>query len=295
MPRWHQGGPDPRLAKTEATPTSAWNSLEKLVKPGFGYLPHAFDQGLDELCVAIGKATRSEESWQAKIEAGAAALLSFLEASGDWARLVALEAPLSGTATAECTEKLHGALLPVLEQARESVIVGAQIKPPSRLIAELVVLGSLSLIRAEMLSAEERSLAELCPALCAEILEPYLSRAAQRLDHPGSAGVPQRAEMVPLRPHPRTVPALSVIASAPGLNTKQVGRAVGIENSGHIASILRRFQERGLIENAASRPARRGERAWLLTPYGQRILEILTSSFNRARWLDQSELSQVSA
>ena len=246
------------------------------------------------LCAAIANATRSEQSWQGRIDAGAAALLSFLEGHGDWARLVALEAPLSGAATAECTERLHAALLPVLEQARESVIVGAKIKPPSRLIAELVLLGSLSLVRARMLSAEDGSLSELCPALCAEILAPYLGRAAQRLDEPGSAGVPQRAEMVPLRPHPRTVLALSAIASAPGLNTKQVGLAVGIENSGHIASIVRRFQQRGLIENAASRPARRGERAWLLTPYGQRILEILTSSFNRARWQKQSELSQVS-
>ena len=281
---------------TEATATpSVWDSLEQLVEPGSGCLPEAFDQGLDALCVAIAKATRSEQSWQGRIDAGAAALLSFLEEHGDWARLVALEAPLSGAATAACTEKLHGALLPVLEQARESVIVGAKIKPPSRLLAELVLLGSLSLIRARMLSAEDGSLSELCPALCAEILSPYLGRAAERLDDVGSAAVPQRAEMVPLRPHPRTVPALSVIGSAPGLNTKQVGRAVGIENSGHIASILARFEQRALIENAGSRQARSRERAWLLTPYGQRILEILTSSFNRARWLSESELSQVSA
>jgi hypothetical protein len=245
--------------------------------------------------MAVAKATRAEKSWQGRIEAGAAALLSFLDQHGDWARLVALEAPVSGAATEACTERLHVALLPVFEQARESVIVGAQVKPPSRLIAELVLLGCLSLIRAEMLSSEERSLTELSPALCTEILAPYLNRAAERLDHPGSVGVPQRAEMVPLRPHPRTVPALSVIAAAPGLNTKQVGLAVGIDNSGHIASILRRFEQRALIENAAPRPGRSRERAWLLTPYGQRILEIITSSFNRARWLKESELAQVSA
>ena len=172
-----------------ATP-SVWDSLEQLVEPGSGYLPEAFDQGLDGLCAAIAKATRSEQSWQGRIDAGAAALLSFLEAHGDWARLVALEAPLSGAATAACTEKLHAALLPVLEQARESVIVGAKIKPPSRLLAELVVLGSLSLIRARMLSAEERSLSELCPALCAEILAPYLGRAAQRLDESAAPACP---------------------------------------------------------------------------------------------------------
>ena len=202
---------------------------------------------------------------------------------------------MSGAATAKCTERVHAALLPVFEQARESVIVGAKIKPPSRLLAELVVLGSLSLIRAHMLKTDSGSLSELWPSLASEILGPYLGRAAERLDGAGSPGVPQRAEMVPVRPHPRTVPALSVIASAPGLNTKQVGRAVGIDNSGHIASILRRFEQRALIENAAARPGRSRERAWLLTPYGQRILEILTSSFNRARWLEESELAQVSA
>ena len=181
-----------------------------------------------------------------------------------------LEAPTSGAAVAKCSQRVYDALAPVFQQARETVIVGAQIKPPPRLIAELVVLACLSVIRARMLRADGRPLNELERSLSCEIVDPYLRRAAEKLDDEDQT--PQRAEMVPIRPHPRTIPALSAIASAPGLNSGEVGREVGIENSGHVSGLLRRFERRGLIENAAPRQARSAERAWFLTPYGQRIL-----------------------
>ncbi len=219
---------------------------------------------------------------------------------------------MSGATTLKCTERAHNALAPVLEEASEHVIVGAQIKPSSGLIAELLILGALSVIRAHMLRAEGKPLSELAPKLRSEILDPYLGQAAEKLDSAHELGdahtklgahepelrqqISERAEMVPLRPHPRTVLALKAIASAPGLGSRQVGRAVGIEdNSGHISGLLRRFEQRGLIENASSPQAGSAQRAWLLTPYGQRILEILSDGFSDARWPEGSEQQRASA
>ncbi len=207
---------------------------------------------------------------------------------------------MSGATTVECTKRAHEALAPVLEEAREHVIIGAEVKPSTSLMAELIALGFLSLIRAHMLKADGKPLGELAPKLSSEIIAPYLSQAAEKLDNACAPALDnpsaQRANMVPLRPHPRTVLALKAIASAPGLGSRQVGRAVGIEdNSGHISGLLRRFEQRGLIENASSRQAGSAQRAWFLTPYGQRILRILTGSFSGARWLEDSEQVEASA
>jgi hypothetical protein len=220
-------------------------------------------------------------------------VLAFLDQHSKWAQLLLLEVPVSGTTTLTCTRRLHDALAPVLEAARDEVIVGAEVKPSSWLIAELIVLACLSLIRAQMLKARQRPLTELAPSLQTQVIEPYLGRAAQQAEHagdlPGDRGkLPPRAEVVPIRPHPRTVLALQVIASAPGLSTRQIGGAVGIDNSGHRSGLMHRLAQRGLIENASMREARSARHAWFLTPYGQRILEILDASSSTAHQLEES-------
>jgi len=89
--------------------------------------------------------------------------------------------------------------------------------------------------------------------------------------------------MVPIRPHPRTIQALRVIGSAPRLSSREVGRAVGIDNnSGHISMLLRRLQQRGLIEDASSRQSGRHSHTWYLTPYGARVLEVLAQTLTAA-------------
>ncbi len=89
--------------------------------------------------------------------------------------------------------------------------------------------------------------------------------------------------MVPIRPHSRTIQALRVIASAPRLSSREVGRAIGIDNnSGHISTLLHRLEQRGLIENASSHQAGRQSHTWFLTPYGARVLEVVAHSYAAA-------------
>ncbi len=123
------------------------------------------------------------------------------------------------------------------------------------------------------------------------VVEPYLGRGAERADRTAEQSRPelahQRTEMVPIRPHPRTIQALRVIASTPRLSSREVGRAVGIDNnSGHISMLLHRLEQRGLIENATHRKTGRQPHTWCLTPYGARILDVLARSYAAAQSIE---------
>ena len=193
---------------------------------------------------------------------------------------------MGGASTRECTRRVHNALLPALEAAREEIIIGAEVRPETWLIAELLTLAVLSVLRARMLRPDGRPLSELAPELMENIVEPYLAKGAARVDEQrdgrARSGL-ERTEMVPLRPHPRPMQALRAIAAAPQLSSREVGRAVGVDNnSGHITQLLGRLEKRGLIENASSRRVERERSTWFLTPYGQRVLEVVSKTYRAA-------------
>ena len=222
-----------------------------------------------------------------KIRAGLRAGLGFFDEESQWAGLLLLEAPVGGASAQECTRRVHAGLLPVLDAAREEIIIGAEVRPDTWLIAELLTLAVLSMMRARMLRPDGRPLLELAPELMENIVEPYLAKGAVRVDEKRDGRIKSRAErteMVPLRPHPRPMQALRAIAAAPQLSSREVGRAVGVDNnSGHITQLLARLERRGLIENASSRRVERERSTWFLTPYGQRILEVISRTYRAAR------------
>jgi len=242
----------------------------------------AFKEGLDRLSQAVLQAARGDELWLERIRAGVLALLVFLDENPDWAHLLILERPFEGAMVAECTQRVLHALPEVLQEARPELVVGPQLEPPAELIAELIATAVLSVIRARMLKGQSAPLAELAPSLMRQIIEPYLGRGAAKADRPHvepeMAQTPVRPEVLPMRPHPRPVLALQMIASTPHLSNQQVGVAIGIDNDGggQISQLLRLLQRRGLIENTSPNRRRAEPNAWLLTPYGHRALELLT-------------------
>jgi hypothetical protein len=187
---------------------------------------------------------------------------------------------------------VHRALGEVLREGRGGVIVGADLAPPTELIAELVTLAVFSVIRARMLKGQRRPLVELAPALMSFIVVPYLGRGAAKADLAGTPAVSRsRAVVVPIRPHPRTMLALHVIVSTPGLNDREVAAAVGINPEGGFRSeLLRPLEQRGLIENASPGRAPREPKAWLLTPYGHRVLEVIADTFAAAHRREEAEV-----
>jgi hypothetical protein len=248
---------------------------------------------LERLSRVVREAAGGEVCWLERIGAGVRALLGFLDAEPLWAGLLVLEQsyklPFEGALASECVRRVQRALDVVLEEGRGEVIVGADINPPTALIAELVTLGGLSLIRMSMLRQPNTPLVDLAALLMSSIVVPYLSGGAAKADLRAEADlaaaavseVPARAAVVPIRPQPHTLLALNVLASAPFLSTPELAAAVGLDSK-QASKALRLFEQRGLIENASSGLEPREPNAWLLTPYGHRVLALITDSFAAA-------------
>jgi hypothetical protein len=228
-------------------------------------------------------AARCEQCWLERIRAGLAGVLECLDGEPQWGRSLILE--LDDGGVAECARRVHQALGEVLREGRGEVIVGAELAPPTELIAELVTLAVFSVIRGRMLKGQRRPLVELAPVLMRFIVVPYLGRGAVKADLAGTPEVDSgsRAVVVPIRPHPRTMLALELIVSRPRLSDCELAAALGVNPEGCFRSeLLRPLEQRGLIENASPCRAPREPKAWLLTPYGHRVLEVIADSFAAA-------------
>lgn len=254
-------------------------------KPAGDGIPTAFREGLSRISREVVEAAGREELWLERIRAGLEALLGFLDAEPAWATVV-LEAPLDGPAVVECSELVHRALREVLYAGRGTVIVGTDLTPPTTLIAELLVAAVLSVTRARTLTADGSPLLALAPSLMQFVVEPYLGRGAANADcakrPSGSGRVAQEAKVVPVRMHPRIMQALGVMATRPGLSSREIELAVSAKDArgSDISDVLKRLQQRGLIETA--RRARNQPNAWLLTPYGRRVLAVMTGNVDGA-------------
>jgi hypothetical protein len=216
-------------------------------------------------------------------------VLECLDAEPRWGRSLILE--LDDGGVAECARRVHRALGEVLREGRGGVIVGADLAPPTELIAELVTLAVFSIIRARMLKGGRTPLVELAPALMTFIVVPYLGRGAAKADLVGKPAVSRsRAVVVPIRPHPRTMRALEVIVSRPRLSDCELAAALGINPEGCFRSeLLRPLAQRGLIENASPGRAPREPKAWVMTVYGHRVLEVIADTFAAAHRREEAE------
>ncbi len=257
-------------------PAGSFAGVRETARDG---IPPAFAELLQGVSATVADAAGREGSWLERIASGLSALLAFLDAQPRCAELLVHECPLDGLALAEGTRRVDGALAEVLDAGRGAVVVGSELTPPSALIAELLVMGVLSVIRRSLLRDPAAPLAGLAPSLMRFVVEPYLGRGAANADlarrQPG-ARRPSQAQVVPIRPHPSVMRALGVIASTPGLSSHAIELADSGEDRGgkHISDVLKRLEQRGVIENA--RRARNLANAWLLTPYGRRVLELNT-------------------
>lgn len=269
------------------------NALDEVFESAEDCILAAFSEGLDRLSARVVDAACDKEAWLERIEAGLLALLEFLDAEPHWAHLLILEQPLEGTAAFRCAERLHEALADVFELARQELIVGAELAPPAGLLAELLSCAVYSVIRRCILAGTGEALASLAPSLMTHIIEPYLARGAEKADSatsPASAQEgPVEAKVIPIRPHPRVMAALHAINSVPRSSSREVAIAVGLgdKDRRRTSDLLGRLQQRGLIENANQRRAGRERCLWLMTPYGRRVLELITASLGSARLREQ--------
>lgn len=252
--------------------------------PGDG-IPSAFPEVLDRLSRAVADAAADKQLWLARIRVGLQAALEFLDDEPQCTSRLAAETPLDGLLVSEGTRRAHAALGEVLNAGRGTVIVGVELTPSTLLIAELVLTAVLSVIRAELLKDDPAPLASLAPSLLSFIVEPYLGAGAANADAHRDLSERARAaaKVLPIRPHPTIIGALGVIASTPGLSSRQLETRISKKDASgsDISDVLKRLRQRGLIEN--TRQARNLPNAWRLTPYGRRILELVTDEHGRER------------
>ncbi len=277
------------MAACAEVPESAF--YEVFERPGDCILA-AFTDGLEVLSLTVAEASSPEERWLERIRTGLVAALGFLDREPLWASLLVLESPLEGVPVSECARRVHQALGEVLDAGRGEVIVGARVTPSTSLIAELAVGAVLSVIRARVLNRDGGSLVVLAPSLMSNIVEPYLGRGAEKADVASGVAAEatwlSEAKVVPIRPHARVMAVLRLIASQPRLTNREIASAVEMKDRRQASPLLARLEKRGLIENA--RPgATPHPNAWLLTPYGRRVLEVLSDGYAQARGVEERE------
>ncbi len=240
----------------------------------------AFEDAIGRASAGVVGAYEAEKGWQARIRAGLAALLRFLDADPDAGRLCVVEALGAGPRVLERRAVVVAALVRAVDEGRDV----ARVEPPP-LTAEGVVGGVLAVIHQRLLEAPQRSFGELLGPLMGMVLLPYLGQAAARkeLARPVPKGPPPaRRREDPLRDLDmrltyRTVRVLLAIAQEPGASNRTVGAAAGVADQGQISKLLRRLQTLGLIENTGEGHTKGEPNAWRLTARGLAVEHTITT------------------
>jgi hypothetical protein len=123
----------------------------------------------------VGTAYRSQATWLEGVRAGLLALLELIDEVPTLARLCVARAIGGGLATLARHDELLTDLAKIIDEGRISA--RSNERPPPR-TAEGVIGGSLGLIYARLLAAEERPLVELANPVMGMIVRPYLGEAA---------------------------------------------------------------------------------------------------------------------
>jgi len=136
----------------------------------------AYDAVMAELRERVSEAFEESEEWPQAIRAGIDAMLEFLAANPNLARLCMVEALVAGPAVVERYDAAIQSFVPYFQKGREG-------RPPevlSRLSAtteEALVGGMVSLISRRIIAGKAEQLEDLLPDLVEFTLTPYLGSA----------------------------------------------------------------------------------------------------------------------
>jgi AcrR family transcriptional regulator len=136
----------------------------------------AYDAVMAELRQRVGDAFEQEEKWPQAAKAGIAAMLEFLAAEPNLARLSMVEALVAGPVVVERYDAAIQSLVPYFESGREgrSEEILAGLSPTTE---EALVGGMVSLISRRIFADRTEELPDLLPDLVEFTLTPYLGSA----------------------------------------------------------------------------------------------------------------------
>ena len=133
----------------------------------------AYDVVMEQLRERVDAAYQEPDEWPQALRGGLAAMLSFLAAEPNLARLCMVEALVAGPVVVERYDAAVHSLVPYLEAGREgrSPEVLARLSPSTE---EALVGGLVSLISRRIIAGRSGELEQLLPDLVEFTLTPYL-------------------------------------------------------------------------------------------------------------------------
>lgn len=133
----------------------------------------AYDTVMAELSERVGQAFEEEDEWPRAVKAGIRAMLEFLAAEPNLARLCVVEALVAGPAVVERYDAAIQSFVPYFRSGREgrSPEVLARLSPTTE---EALVGGMMSLISRRIIAGKTAELESLLPDLVEFTLSPYL-------------------------------------------------------------------------------------------------------------------------
>jgi AcrR family transcriptional regulator len=136
----------------------------------------AYDAVMEELRGRVARAFDDEEEWPQAVRAGIAAMLEFLTAEPNLARLSMVEALVAGPVVVERYDAAIQSLVPYFRAGREgrSADVLSRLSPTTE---EALVGGMVSLISRRIFAGRTDELESLLPDLVEFTLTPYLGSA----------------------------------------------------------------------------------------------------------------------
>jgi AcrR family transcriptional regulator len=237
----------------------------------------AFEQAVAEGRALVLEACAHESSWCDGIRAALAGLLAAAEQRPELAKLFLIEVFGAGEKVMRRRAEVLAELALAIDRAR--AVKGA--RQPSRITAEGIVGGVLSVLHTRVHEQGDEPLTSLLGQLMSMIVLPYLgARAANRelarstpaasvsRSRPLAARGVDPLEGLDMRLTYRTMRALVAIAEQPGASNRDIGRASGIADQGQISKLMSRLERLGLVENRGGGHVRGAANAWHLTPRG---------------------------
>jgi AcrR family transcriptional regulator len=244
----------------------------------------AFEGAVARAAVRVAPAFRAEldgraraGQWRERVRSGLLALLEFLDDEPGLGRLCIVDALGAGQAAVARRAVVVEALVEAIDEGRGEAKLGLA---PTRLTAEGVVGGVLSVLYARLAATHSRPTIELLNPLMRMIVLPYLgpAAAARELARPTPKARPRIVstpsnplEGLEMRLTYRTVRVLVAIATAPGASNRQVADAAEVHDQGQISKLLARLEHLGLVENIGCGPLRGEPNAWHLTSRGRAV------------------------
>lgn len=237
----------------------------------------AYEEALAKATQQVLTASEGRGGWVQRLRSGLLALLSFIDAEPELARLCVLGATTVSPAMIARRREILASAAVFFEEGRDSV--PAERQPPP-LTAESLVGGALSVIQARMLEPSSAQMVELLNPLVSVIVLAYkgpaqarreLSRPVPRGEGSTQARDARHSVALDMRLTYRTLRVLAVIAANPGINNRAVGEAAGIANAGQISKMLARLERHGLIRNTGAGQPKGAPNAWTLTPIGMKV------------------------